>query len=140
MSMRELSTRMIEAVLEGNGLQGVAELAASEAGGSVAIVLPGRGLAARAPTGGELSGLVSIGPREGAHRPRPPDLPRTASASGWTSGLPDPGAGCRRSYAAAGSGASVSSIVSAGAFWRLDRASDGTANAEIAAESRYEDG
>src|SRR5215470_13770194 len=57
MTMRELSTRMIEAVLDGEGLQGVAELAAAEAGGPVAIVLPPRGLAARAPGGGELNGL-----------------------------------------------------------------------------------
>src|SRR3954452_11331301 len=56
--MRELSTRMIEAVLDGDGLQGVAELAAAEAGGPVAIVLPPRGLAARAPGGGELNGLA----------------------------------------------------------------------------------
>ncbi len=56
--MRELSTRMIEAVLDGEGLQGVAELAATEAGGPVAIVLPPRGLAARAPGGGELNGLA----------------------------------------------------------------------------------
>ncbi len=41
--MRELSTRMIEAVLDGDGLQGVAELAAVEAGGPVAIVLPPAG-------------------------------------------------------------------------------------------------
>jgi sugar diacid utilization regulator len=58
MTMRELSTRMIEAVLDGEGLQGVAELAAAEAGGPVAIVLPPRGLAARAPGGGELNGLA----------------------------------------------------------------------------------
>jgi sugar diacid utilization regulator len=56
--MRELSTRMIEAVLDGDGLQGVAELAAAEAGAPVAIVLPPRGLAARAPGGGELNGLA----------------------------------------------------------------------------------
>ncbi|HMA27373.1 MAG: PucR family transcriptional regulator [Solirubrobacterales bacterium] len=56
--MRELSTRMIEAVLDGDGLQGVAELAAAEAGGPVAIVLPPRGLVARAPGGGELNGLA----------------------------------------------------------------------------------
>ena len=56
--MRELSTRMIEAVLDGEGLQGVAELAATEAGGPVAIVLPPRCLAARAPGGGELNGLA----------------------------------------------------------------------------------
>ena len=58
MTMRELSTRMIEAVLDGEGLQGVAELAASESGGPVAIMLPPRGLAARAPSGGELNGLA----------------------------------------------------------------------------------
>jgi PucR family transcriptional regulator, purine catabolism regulatory protein len=58
MTMRELSTQMIEAVLDGEGLQGVAELAAVEAGGPVAIVLPPRGLAARAPGGGELNGLA----------------------------------------------------------------------------------
>jgi sugar diacid utilization regulator len=58
MTKRELSTRMIEAVLDGEGLQGVAELAAAEAGGPVAIVLPARGLAARAPGGGELNGLA----------------------------------------------------------------------------------
>jgi PucR family transcriptional regulator, purine catabolism regulatory protein len=58
MTMRELSTRMIEAVLDGEGLQGVAELAAAEAGGPVAIVLPPHGLAARAPGGGELNGLA----------------------------------------------------------------------------------
>ena len=58
MTMRELSTHMIEAVLDGAGLQGVAELAAVEAGGPVAIVLPPRGLAARAPGGGELNGLA----------------------------------------------------------------------------------
>src|SRR5215204_4809852 len=56
--MRELSARMIEAVLEGEGLRGVAELAAAEAGGPVAIVLPARGLAARAPGDGDLNGLA----------------------------------------------------------------------------------
>jgi sugar diacid utilization regulator len=49
---------MIEAVLDGEGLHGVAELAAAEAGGPVAIVLPPRGLAARAAGGGELNGLA----------------------------------------------------------------------------------
>jgi len=56
--MRDLSTRMIEAVLDGEGLRGVAELAAAEAGGPVAIVLPARGLAARAPGGADLNGLA----------------------------------------------------------------------------------
>lgn len=49
---------MIEAVLDGEGLRGVAELAAAEAGGPVAIVLPARGLAARAPGEADLNGLV----------------------------------------------------------------------------------
>lgn len=56
--MRELSTRLIEAVLNGDGLLGVAELAAAEARGPVAIVLPARGLAARAPGDGEVNGLA----------------------------------------------------------------------------------
>jgi sugar diacid utilization regulator len=56
--MRDLSTRMIEAVLDGEGLRGVAELAAAEAGGPVAIVLPARGLAARAPGEANLNGLA----------------------------------------------------------------------------------
>jgi sugar diacid utilization regulator len=58
MPMRELSTRMIEAVLDGEGLRGVAELAAAEAGGPVAILLPPRGLAARSPGDGEMNGLA----------------------------------------------------------------------------------
>src|SRR6185295_12994479 len=57
--MRDLSTRMIEAVLGGEGLTGVAELAAAEAGGPVAIVLPARGLTASAPDIGELNGLAA---------------------------------------------------------------------------------
>lgn len=56
--MRELSTRLIEAVLNGDGLLGVAELAAAEARGPVAIVLPARGLSARAPGNGEINGLA----------------------------------------------------------------------------------
>ncbi|MDX6616133.1 MAG: hypothetical protein QOD60_1224 [Solirubrobacterales bacterium] len=50
---------MIEAVLGGEGLSGVAELAAAEAGGPVAIVLPARGLTASAPDIGELNGLAA---------------------------------------------------------------------------------
>jgi hypothetical protein len=44
--MVDLHTRMMAAVLAGEGLAGVAELAAAEAGGPVAILLPARGLAA----------------------------------------------------------------------------------------------
>jgi sugar diacid utilization regulator len=49
---------MIEAVLDGEGLLGVAQLAAAEAGGPVAIVLPARGLAARAPGDADMNGLA----------------------------------------------------------------------------------
>src|SRR5687768_15275368 len=56
--MRELSTRMLEAVLDGDGLRGVAELAAAEARGPVAIVLPARGLAAQAPGDDGVNGLA----------------------------------------------------------------------------------
>src|SRR4051812_6505325 len=43
---------MLGAVLDGDGLQGVAELAAVEAGGPVAIMLPARGLEVRWPPEG----------------------------------------------------------------------------------------
>ena len=89
--MRELSTRMIEAVLDGEGLQGVAELAAAEAGGPVAIVLPPRGLAARAPGGGELNGLAEyakarIAETE-ASAPHPIALERSIEAGGQVVGV-----------------------------------------------------
>ncbi len=44
--MRDLHSRMLTALLEGEGLRGIAELAAEEAGAPVAIVLPASGLAA----------------------------------------------------------------------------------------------
>src|SRR3954470_16875143 len=89
--MRELSTRMIEAVLDGDGLQGVAELAAAEAGGPVAIVLPPRGLAARAPGGGELNGLAEY-PKAGvaetkAAKPELVELERSIEAGGRPVGV-----------------------------------------------------
>jgi sugar diacid utilization regulator len=43
--MRDLHARMLAALLGGEGLRGIAELAAEEAGAPVAIVLPARGLA-----------------------------------------------------------------------------------------------
>jgi sugar diacid utilization regulator len=43
--MRDLHARMLAALLGGERLRGIAELAAEEAGGPVAIVLPARGLA-----------------------------------------------------------------------------------------------
>jgi sugar diacid utilization regulator len=42
--MRDLHEQMLAAVLEGDGLAGIAELAAHEVGGPVAILLPARGL------------------------------------------------------------------------------------------------
>jgi PucR family transcriptional regulator, purine catabolism regulatory protein len=91
MTMRELSTRMIEAVLDGEGLQGVAELAAAEAGGPVAIVLPPRGLAARAPDGGELNGLAEYAKAlvadTGATAPDKIALERSIEAGGQTVGV-----------------------------------------------------
>ena len=44
--MRDLHSRMLTALLEGEGLRAIAGLAAEEAGAPVAIVLPARGLAA----------------------------------------------------------------------------------------------
>jgi len=89
--MRELSTRMIEAVLDGDGLQGVAELAAVEAGGPVAIVLPPRGLAACAPGGGELNGLVEYAKARVAETqattPDPVALERSIEAGGQIVGV-----------------------------------------------------
>jgi len=89
--MRELSTRMIEAVLDGEGLQGVAELAAAEAGCPVAIVLPPRGLAARAPDGGELNGLAEYAKARVAETatsaPDPIVLERSIEAGGQIVGV-----------------------------------------------------
>src|SRR4051812_3616667 len=90
MTMRELSTRMIEAVLDGEGLQGVADLAAAEAGGPVAIVLPPRGLAARAG-GGELNGLAEYAKARVAETepvtPHPVALERSIEAGGRIVGV-----------------------------------------------------
>jgi sugar diacid utilization regulator len=87
MTMRELSTRMIEAVLDGEGLQGVADLAAAEA----AIVLPPRGLAARAPDGGELNGLAEYAKARvaetAASAPDPIVLERSIEAGGQIVGV-----------------------------------------------------
>jgi sugar diacid utilization regulator len=79
--MRDLSTRMVEAVLDGEGLRGVAELAAAEAGGPVAIVLPARGLAARAPGEADLNGLAEYTRAKVADaNPAPPEpIAREAS-------------------------------------------------------------
>jgi sugar diacid utilization regulator len=82
---------MIEAVLDGEGLQGVAELASAEAGGPVAIVLPARGLAARAPGGESLNGLTEyvrarVAETE-APSPHPIALERSIEAGGQRVGV-----------------------------------------------------
>jgi len=51
---------MISAILEGQGLRGVAELAALDAGGPIAIVLPRRGLAAGSDDDVQLDRLVRL--------------------------------------------------------------------------------
>jgi hypothetical protein len=58
--MRDLHSRMLTALLEGEGLRGIAELAAEEAGSPVAIVLPGRGLAAASSDDVPLAGLDEL--------------------------------------------------------------------------------
>ncbi len=50
--MRDLHARMLGAVLGGEGLQGIADLAAEEAGAPVSILLPARGLRAASPEQG----------------------------------------------------------------------------------------
>jgi sugar diacid utilization regulator len=58
--MRDLHATMLGAVLGGEGLEGVAELASMETGGPVAIVLPARGLSASSSgtVAEELAGYV----------------------------------------------------------------------------------
>jgi hypothetical protein len=58
--MRDLHARMLAALLGGEGLRGIAELAAEEAHGPVAIVLPGRGLAAASSDDVALDGLAAF--------------------------------------------------------------------------------
>ena len=56
---------MLAALLEGDGLEGVAELAAEEAGAPVAIVIPARGLAAASD---ESIDVASLAERVAAHK------------------------------------------------------------------------
>jgi sugar diacid utilization regulator len=56
--MHDLQASMLGAVFAGEGIEGIAQLAASEAGGPVAIVLPARGVSAAAPSGGASPELV----------------------------------------------------------------------------------
>lgn len=58
--MRDLHARMLAALLAGEGLAGIAELAAEEAGAPIAIVLPARGLAAASAQDVPLDALVRL--------------------------------------------------------------------------------
>jgi sugar diacid utilization regulator len=72
--MRDLHARMLAALLSGEGLRGVADLAAEEAGGPVAIVLPARGLAAASSDELALDDLVAAArQRLRGERPDGPD-------------------------------------------------------------------
>ena len=75
--MQDLHERMLGALLAGEGLAGVAELAAGEAGRPVAILLPDRGLAACSSADLELGELVAyaaqLGRGETAEEPRAVD-------------------------------------------------------------------
>jgi hypothetical protein len=72
----------------------------------------------------------------------PPDRTGGGASRGPPLGALDRGAG-RRGHAQAGWGVASplsTSTTSAGAFWRLERASAGTATAEIPAPNRYDAG
>ena len=86
--MDDLHARMLAAVLGGHGLEGVAELAAAEAGGPVAIVLPARGLAAVAPDGRATDDLMAyVGERMRGADGEPPE-PVALEAAVETGGEP----------------------------------------------------
>jgi sugar diacid utilization regulator len=73
----DLQARMINAILEGQGLRGVAELAAVDAGCPIAVLLPARGLAAGSDAGLQLDSLMGLASARlrGANGP-PPDSVR----------------------------------------------------------------
>ena len=58
--VRAVHLRMVDAVLSGDGLEGVAALAASETGGVVAIVVPRLGAAAASGPVADLCGLAPV--------------------------------------------------------------------------------
>jgi len=67
--VRAVHLRMVDAVLGGDGLEGVAQLAAGETGGVVAIVVPRLGAAAASGSVPELSALRRyVGERENKER------------------------------------------------------------------------
>jgi sugar diacid utilization regulator len=69
--MQDLHSRMLAALLDGEGIRGVAELAAAEAGAPIAVVLPSRNLLAASDDSIDLKALGSAngdGPSVAAHR------------------------------------------------------------------------
>src|SRR5437764_14800109 len=73
--LRDVHLQMVDAVLAGDGLERVAELAAGAARGPVAVVVPRIGVAALAPAGGAGAGARP------ALRPYRPDRPRARPAA-----------------------------------------------------------
>ena len=95
--MRDLHARMLAALLAGDGLRGVAELASEEAGAPVAIVLPGRGLVAASDDAVELEGLAAVYGEGAAAGPEAPDAVAAAEPVlaageriGWVLGMRPP--------------------------------------------------
>jgi sugar diacid utilization regulator len=74
--MRDLHARMLAALLAGEGLGGIAELAAEEAGAPIAVVLPARGLAAGSDDEVPLEALVELTAARihGGDRPVPAEI------------------------------------------------------------------
>ena len=64
--VRAVHLRMVDAVLSGDGLEGVAALAAGETGGVVAIVVPRLGAAAASGPVADLAGAAPVRRRAGA--------------------------------------------------------------------------
>jgi sugar diacid utilization regulator len=88
--MRDLHASMLAALLDGEGLRGIAELAAAEAGGPVAIVLPARGLAAASADDVGIEDLASFAAERlrggGGEPPAPLDCELPVEAGGETIG------------------------------------------------------
>ena len=80
--LRDVHLQMVDAVLAGDGLVRVAELAAAAADGPVAIVVPRIGVAVLAPEGGEAAGQLPALKRYVADRlrDRPAEVPAAVAA------------------------------------------------------------
>ena len=80
--LRDVHLKMVDAVLAGDGLVRVAELAAAAADGPVAIVVPRIGVAVLAPEGGEAAGQLPALKRYVADRlrDRPAEVPAAVAA------------------------------------------------------------